>query len=235
MIAGDRCTRACGFCAVTTAKPFALEADEPARVAEATQRLRLRHVVITAVARDDLADGGADHFRRTIEAVRALNPATVIEVLTPDFNAREAAIDAVLAANPHIFNHNLETVRRLTPAVRSRATYDRSLNVLGTVKSKRNGAIYTKSGLMLGLGETEEELFTALADLRRAGCDLLTLGQYLQPTLKHLPVVEFVTPEKFAEYGARAREMGFQHVASAPMVRSSYHADEFTLPVSAMQ
>ena len=235
MIAGDRCTRACGFCAVTTAKPFTLEPDEPARVAEATQRLRLRHVVITAVARDDLADGGADHFRRTIEAVRALNPATVIEVLTPDFNARETAIDAVLAANPHIFNHNLETVRRLTPAVRSRATYDRSLSVLGTVKSKRNGKIYTKSGLMVGLGETEEESFTALADLRRVGCDLLTLGQYLQPTFKHLPVVEFVTPEKFAEYGARAREMGFQHVASAPMVRSSYHADEFTLPVSAMQ
>ena len=198
MIGGDRCTRACGFCAVTTAKPFPLEADEPARVAEATQRLRLRHVVITAVARDDLADGGADHFRRTIEAVRALSPQTVIEVLTPDFNARDAAIDTVLAARPHIFNHNLETVRRLTPAVRSRATYDRSLSVLGKVKAKRGGTIYTKSGLMLGLGETEEELFTALADLRRVGCDLLTLGQYLQPTLKHLPVVEFVTPEKFA-------------------------------------
>jgi lipoic acid synthetase len=210
-----------------------LEADEPARVAEATQRLRLRHVVITGVARDDLADGGADHFRRTIEAVRALNPATVIEVLTPDFNARETAIDAVLAANPHIFNHNLETVRRLTPAVRSRATYDRSLSVLGLVKAKRDGTVYTKSGLMLGLGETEEELFTALADLRRVGCDLLTLGQYLQPTLKHLPVVEFLTPEKFAEYGARAREMGFRHVASAPMVRSSYHADEVALPAAA--
>jgi lipoic acid synthetase len=229
MIGGDRCTRACGFCAVTTAKPFALDTDEPARVAEATHRLRLRHVVITAVARDDLADGGADHFRRTIEAVRALNPATVIEVLTPDFNAREAAIDAVLAANPHIFNHNLETVRRLTPAVRSRATYDRSLSVLALVKAKCDGKMYTKSGLMLGLGETEEEMFVALADLRRVGCDLLTLGQYLQPTLKHLPVVEFVTPEKFAEYGARAREMGFRHVASAPMVRSSYHADEVTL------
>ena len=182
------------------------------------------------VARDDLADGGADHFRRTIEAVRALNPATVIEVLTPDFNAREAAIERVLAARPHIFNHNLETVRRLTPAVRSRATYDRSLSVLGQVKAKRGGTIYTKSGLMLGLGETEAELFTALADLRRVGCDLLTLGQYLQPTLKHLPVVEFVTPEKFAEYGARARQMGFLHVASAPMVRSSYHADEVALP-----
>ena len=235
MIGGDRCTRACGFCAVTTAKPFALDADEPARVAEATCRLRLRHLVITAVARDDLPDGGADHFRRTIEAVRARNPATVIEVLTPDFNAREAAIDTVIAAQPHIFNHNLETVRRLTPAVRSRATYDRSLSVLGLVKAKCDGTIYTKSGLMLGLGEAEEELFTALADLRRVGCDLLTLGQYLQPTLKHLPVVEFVTPEKFAQYGARAREMGFRHVASAPMVRSSYHADEFTLSASGMQ
>ena len=136
MIGGDRCTRACGFCAVTTAKPLALDADEPARVAEATRRLRLRHVVITAVARDDLADGGADHFRRTIEAVRALSPDTVIEVLTPDFNARDGAIDTVLAARPHIFNHNLETVRRLTPAVRSRATYDRSLSVLGQVKAK---------------------------------------------------------------------------------------------------
>ncbi len=231
MIAGDRCTRACRFCAVTTAKPLTLEADEPARVAEATRRLRLRHVVITAVARDDLADGGAEHFLRTIEAVRALNPATVIEVLTPDFNARAAAIDRVLAARPHIFNHNLETVRRLTPSVRSRATYDRSLSVLQQVKTKAGGAIYTKSGLMLGLGETEEELFTALADLRGVGCDLLTLGQYLQPTLKHLPVAEFVTPEKFAEYGERARAMGFLHVASAPMVRSSYHADDFKLPV----
>ncbi len=234
MIGGDRCTRACGFCAVTTAKPLPLEADEPARVAEATRRLRLRHVVITGVARDDLADGGVEHFRRTIEAVRALSPQTVIEVLTPDFNARDAAIDAVLAARPHVFNHNLETVRRLTPAVRSRATYDRSLAVLSKVKAKGGSTLYTKSGLMLGLGETEEELDTALADLRSVGCDLLTLGQYLQPTLRHLPVVEFVTPEKFAAYGARAREMGFVHVASAPMVRSSYHADEFTLPASAV-
>jgi lipoic acid synthetase len=234
MIGGDRCTRACRFCAVTTAKPFPLEADEPARVAEATRRLRLRHVVITAVARDDLADGGAEHFRRTIEAVRASSTQTVIEVLTPDFNARDAAIDAVLAARPHIFNHNLETVRRLTPAVRSRATYDRSLAVLSKVKAKGARNVFTKSGLMLGLGETEEELNTALADLRRVGCDLLTLGQYLQPTLRHLPVVEFVTPEKFAAYGARARELGFVHVASAPMVRSSYHADEFTLPASAV-
>jgi len=228
MIAGDRCTRACGFCAVSTAKPFALETDEPARVAEATRRMRLKHVVITAVARDDLADGGAAHFRKTIEAVRALNPNTVIEVLTPDFNDRDASIDLVLAANPHVFNHNLETVRRLTASVRSRATYDRSLSVLGKVKAKRMDAIYTKSGLMLGLGETEEELFTAMGDLRAVGCDILTLGQYLQPTLRHLPVIEFVRPERFTQYGEQARQMGFVHVASGPMVRSSYHADEFT-------
>ena len=230
MIGGDRCTRACGFCAVNTAKPLALEADEPARVAEAVRRLQLRHLVLTAVARDDLPDGGADHFRRTIEAVRAVSPRTVIEVLTPDFNAREAALDTVISARPQIFNHNLETVRRLTPTVRFRATYERSLFVLQRVKAKAGATVYTKSGLMLGLGESEEELFATLADLRRAGCDLLTLGQYLQPTLRHLPVVEFIPPEKFAEYGARARALGFRHVASAPMVRSSYHADEFTLP-----
>lgn len=226
MIGGDRCTRACGFCAVSTAKPLALEGDEPARVAEAARRMRLRHVVITAVARDDLADGGADHFRRTIEAVRALNPGIVIEVLTPDFNDRDGAIDTVLAARPEIFNHNLETVRRLTPSVRSRATYDRSLNVLRKVKARVGEAMYTKSGLMLGLGETEAELFAAMADLRGTGCEILTLGQYLQPTLHHLAVVEFVSPERFEAYGRRAREMGFVHVASGPMVRSSYHADE---------
>jgi len=230
MIAGDRCTRACGFCAVTTAKPFPLEADEPQRVAEATRRMRLRHVVITAVARDDLRDGGAEHFRRTIESVRALNPEIVIEVLVPDFNDSDSAIDAVLSVRPHIFNHNLETVRRLTPSVRSRATYDRSLSVLQKAKAKAGEAIHTKSGIMLGLGETEDEHFAALQDLRRVGCDILTLGQYLQPTIKHLPVNEFVTPEKFQEYGERAREMGFVHVASGPMVRSSYHADEFRLP-----
>jgi lipoic acid synthetase len=227
MIAGDRCTRACGFCAVSTAKPFALEADEPARVAEATRRMGLKHVVITAVARDDLKDGGADHFRQTIESVRALNPKIVIEVLTPDFNDSDEAIDKVLAARPHIFNHNLETVRRLTPAVRSRATYERSLNVLRKVKAKAGGDIFTKSGLMLGLGEREDELFVAMDDLRTAGCDILTLGQYLQPTLRHLPVAEYVSPERFDAYGKRAEGMGFVHVASGPMVRSSYHADEF--------
>jgi len=230
MIGGDRCTRACGFCAVTTAKPLALEADEPMRVAEATRRMRLRHVVITAVARDDLPDGGADHFRQTIEAVRELNPDIVIEVLTPDFLDRDEAIETVLKASPHIFNHNLETVRRLTPAVRSRATYDRSLNVLRKVKMKRGDDTYTKSGLMLGLGEAEEEVLTTMRDLRSAGCDILTLGQYLQPTLRHLPVAEFVPPAKFDAYGDCARAFGFVHVASGPLVRSSYHADEFNLP-----
>jgi lipoic acid synthetase len=231
MIAGDRCTRACGFCAVSTAKPLALEADEPARVAEATRRMKLKHVVITAVARDDLKDGGAEHFRQTIEKVRELNPGIVIEVLVPDFLDNDVAIENVLAANPHIYNHNLETVRRLTPSVRHRATYDRSLSVLKKVKEKRGDTIYTKSGVMLGLGETEEELLQALRDLRASNCDLLTLGQYLQPSLKHLPVVEFVTPAKFAEYKIAAEEMGFVHVASGPMVRSSYHADEFSLPL----
>jgi lipoic acid synthetase len=232
MIAGDRCTRACGFCAVSTAKPLALEADEPARVAEATRRMKLKHVVITAVARDDLQDGGAEHFRQTIDAVRKLNPGIVIEVLVPDFLDNDVAIENVLAANPHIYNHNLETVRRLTPSVRHRATYDRSLTVLKKVKAKRGDTIYTKSGVMLGLGETEEELLQAMQDLRASNCDILTLGQYLQPSLKHLPVIEFVRPEKFAEYKVRAEEMGFVHVASGPMVRSSYHADEFSLPVT---
>lgn len=227
MIAGDRCTRACQFCAVSTAKPLPLEADEPMRVAEATRRMGLKHVVITAVARDDMADGGADHFRQTIEAVRKLSPGVVIEVLTPDFLDKDDAIEAVLSANPHIFNHNLETVRRLTPDVRHRATYDRSLSVLQKVKARRGSSIYTKSGMMLGLGEREDEVLVAMEDLRKVGCDILTLGQYLQPTLKHLPVTEFVTPEKFAELGGRARQMGFVHVASGPMVRSSYHADEF--------
>jgi lipoic acid synthetase len=212
---------------VSTAKPFPLEADEPVRVAEATRRMKLKHVVITAVARDDLADGGADHFRRTIEAVREMNPGIVIEVLVPDFNEKDFAIEMVLSARPEIFNHNLETVRRLTPEVRSRAMYDRSLSVLKKVKERSAGEVYTKSGIMLGLGETEAELFDAMRDLRSADCDILTLGQYLQPTLKHLPVAAFVTPEKFREYGLAAEVMGFTHVASGPMVRSSYHADEF--------
>jgi lipoyl synthase len=192
----------------------------------------LNHVVITAVARDDLKDGGADHFRKTIESVRELNPGIVVEVLVPDFNDNDAAIQVVIDAAPEIFNHNLETVRRLTPTVRSRATYDRSLTVLGKVKARCGDRIYTKSGIMLGLGETEIELYTAMQDLRAVGCDILTLGQYLQPTRDHLPVVEYVHPDQFAKHGAVAREMGFVHVASGPMVRSSYHADEFHPPAN---
>jgi lipoic acid synthetase len=228
MIAGDRCTRACGFCAVSTAKPFPLEPDEPERVAEATRRMKLKHVVITAVARDDLADGGAEHFRQTIRKVREQNPGIIIEVLVPDFNEKDSAIDLVLSAKPEIFNHNLETVRRLTPSVRSRATYERSLNVLKKVKQRTGETIFTKSGIMLGLGETEAELVESMQDLRAVDCDILTLGQYLQPTLKHLPVIEFVSPERFKWYGSIAQDLGFVHVASGPMVRSSYHADEFS-------
>ena len=230
MIAGDRCTRACGFCAVSTAKPLALEQDEPQRVAEATRRMGLKHVVITAVARDDLADGGAAHFQRTIEAVRALNPGIVIEVLTPDFLDRDEAIDSVLAARPEVFNHNLETVRRLTPSVRHRATYDRSLRVLAKVKDRLGNEVHTKSGLMLGLGETREEVVEAMRDLRRAGCDILTLGQYLQPTLRHLPVVDFIPPAIFEALRQEGEALGFTHVAAGPLVRSSYHADEFSPP-----
>jgi lipoyl synthase len=226
MIAGDRCTRACGFCAVSTAKPFALEADEPQRVAEAVRRMRLKHIVITAVARDDLADGGAEHFAQTIRAVRALDPEIVIEVLTPDFNGKEPALASVAGAQPDIFNHNLETVERLTPFVRSRAKYRLSLSVLRRMKEIDPAAV-TKSGLMLGLGETESELFQAMDDLRDARVQVLTLGQYLRPTPQHLPVVEYVRPETFAFYKEVAERKGFEYVASGPLVRSSYHAADY--------
>lgn len=235
MIAGDRCTRACAFCAVSTAKPLPLDQDEPNRVAEAVRRMRLKHVVITAVARDDLQDGGSGHFANVISAVRNASPTTAIEVLTPDFNGKDVAIETVIAARPHIFNHNLETIRRLTPEVRSRATYDRSLDVLRHVKLRAGSSMYTKSGLMLGLGESTDELYQALSDLRAAGCDILTLGQYLQPTIKHLPVHRFVNPDEFAQHAALAKRMGFVHVASGAMVRSSYHADEFQIPASTTQ
>lgn len=227
MIGGDHCTRACGFCAVTTAKPLPLDPAEPFRVAEAARRMTLRHAVITAVARDDVPDGGAEHFRQTIEAVRQMNPGIFIEVLVPDFLDKDAAIETVLAANPEIFNHNLETVRRLTPTVRHRATYDRSLSVLRKVKEKRGQTMFTKSGMMLGLGEKPEEVLESMADLRRVACDNLTLGQYLQPTVKHLPVIEYIRPEQFVFYARKAQELGFLHIASGPLVRSSYHADEF--------
>jgi lipoic acid synthetase len=226
MIAGERCTRACGFCAVSTAKPFPLEEDEPQRVAEAVRRLKLKHVVITAVARDDLKDGGANHFARTIAAVREMDPSIIIEVLVPDFHAQDSCIQTVLDAAPEIFNHNMETVERLTPAVRSRAKYRTSLQVLKRAK-ELSPKVVTKSGVMLGLGETETELFQAMDDLREIGCQVLTLGQYLRPTPNHLPVVEYIHPEQFEFFGGIARNKGFEHVASGPLVRSSYHAADF--------
>ena len=226
MIAGDRCTRACGFCAVSTAKPFALEQDEPQRVAEAVMRMKLKHVVITAVARDDMADGGALHFAQTIEAIRERDAAIIIEVLVPDFNGKDDSLRTVLAAAPHIFNHNLETVERLTPVVRSRAKYKLSLEFLRRAKELRPESV-TKSGLMLGLGETETEIFQAMDDLRDHGVEVLTMGQYLRPTPQHLPVVEYIRPEVFDLYGEIARKKGFTHVASGPLVRSSYHAADF--------
>ncbi|MGB8170473.1 MAG: lipoyl synthase [Chthoniobacteraceae bacterium] len=227
MIAGERCTRACGFCAVTTAKPFALEEDEPERVAEAVKRMKLKHVVITAVARDDLKDGGAEHFARVIEAVRAATPAMVIEVLTPDFHAKEECLQMIAAARPHIFNHNVETVERLTPLVRSRAKYRLSLQVLRRMKEIAPECA-TKSGIMLGLGETESEIFQTMDDLREAGVQALTMGQYLRPSPQHLPVVEYVHPDTFKLYKEIAERKGFGHVASGPLVRSSYHAADFT-------
>lgn len=226
MIAGERCTRACGFCAVTTAKPFALDPDEPERVAEAVMRMKLRHAVITAVARDDIPDGGALHFARTIEAIRARDASIVIEVLVPDFNGKDDSLHTVLDAAPHVFNHNLETVERLTPLVRSRAKYRLSLDVLKRAKAARPDT-FTKSGLMLGLGETEIEIFQAMDDLREHDVQVLTLGQYLRPTPQHLPVVEFIRPETFDLYGDIARLKGFLHVSSGPLVRSSYHAGDF--------
>jgi lipoic acid synthetase len=226
MIAGERCTRACGFCAVTTAKPFALEIDEPERVAEAVKRMKLKHVVVTAVARDDLKDGGAEHFARTIEAIRAAQPEIAIEVLTPDFHAKEECLRVVADAKPHIFNHNVETVERLTPLVRSRAKYRVSLQVLRQMKEIAP-EIVTKSGIMLGLGETEPEIFQTMDDLREAGVQVLTMGQYLRPTPQHLPVVEYVHPDTFKLYQEIAEKKGFEHVASGPLVRSSYHAADF--------
>jgi lipoyl synthase len=226
MVLGNVCTRPCGFCSVHKGAPEVLEDDEPARVAEAAHRLGLRHVVITSVTRDDLPDGGADHFRRCILAVRERTGAAV-EVLTPDFMGDLTAVDTVLSAVPEVYNHNMETVPRLYKKVRGRASYQRSLDLLAHVKG-RSPATVTKSGLMLGLGETFEELFEVLADLRAVMCDTLTLGQYLAPTLKHIPVARYVPPEEFDSHAVLARTMGFRKVTAGPFVRSSYHADEMT-------
>jgi lipoic acid synthetase len=227
MILGDICTRPCGFCAVQRGHPEAVVADEPDRLAEACARLGLRHVVITSVTRDDLPDGGAEHFRRCILEVRARTGATV-EALTPDFDGDSTAIDCVLSAAPEVFNHNLETVARLQQHVRRKSQYEVSLKVLAHAKRRRPD-LRTKSGLMLGLGETIEETIETLADLRSIGCDFVTLGQYLQPSPRHLPVVRYLAPDEFNELGRLARALGFARVASGPFVRSSYHADEMAL------
>jgi lipoic acid synthetase len=223
MILGNVCTRPCGFCAVSRGRPDDLEDDEPDRVAEAARRMELKHVVITSVTRDDLADQGAEHFYRCVTAVREKTGASV-EVLTPDFVGLPEAVDRVVDAAPDVFNHNTETVARLYRRVRGpKSDYRWTLELLRRVR-QRNPRVRTKSGLMLGLGETRQELFDVLADLREYGCDFLTLGQYLQPTSRSLPVDRYVTPEEFDELGQAAKQMGFLKVASGPFVRSSYHA-----------
>ncbi|MGA9115199.1 MAG: lipoyl synthase [Bacteroidota bacterium] len=222
MILGDVCTRSCGFCAVKTGRPGEVDAEEPRRVAEAVRLMGVRYAVVTSVTRDDLPDGGAGLFAKTIGEIRRLNPGVRIEVLIPDFRGSEAALETVAAARPDVLNHNVETVPRLYPSVRPRARYERSLEVLA-MASRRGMA--AKSGLMLGLGETREEVVDVLRDLRGAGCSLVTLGQYLQPTKAHLPVERFLSPGEFRALGETALEMGFAHAASGPLVRSSYHAE----------
>ena len=224
MIGGNVCTRPCGFCSVPKGKTERLELDEPERVAEAAARLGLKYVVLTSVTRDDLPDGGADHWYRTVLAVRELTGAQV-EVLTPDFLGNRKAISRVIESRPDVFNHNTETVPRLYHRVRRNAEYQRTLNLLKQIKDEVPD-MPTKSGLMLGLGETREELLDVFADLRGVGCDMLTLGQYLQPTPDHLPVERYVPPDEFDEVGELARKLGFSMVASGPFVRSSYHAGE---------
>ena len=231
MILGSRCTRDCRFCAVEHGPPEPVRADEPQAVAEAAARLNLRHVVVTSVTRDDLADGGAGHFARAIAALRARLPQAAIEVLTPDFQGDRAAIAAVVDARPDVFNHNVETVPRLYPALRPQADYARSLEVLRYARQRAASAdsagsrrLFTKSGLMVGCGETGQELSAVLRDLRAVGCDVVTIGQYLSPSTGHHPVARFVPPEEFDRYEAEARALGFLAVASGPFVRSSYNA-----------
>ena len=224
MIMGDTCTRACSFCNVATGLPRPLEADEPQRVADAVAKLGLKHVVVTSVDRDDLPDGGAEHFARTIRAIRAAAPGTTVEVLTPDFLRKDGALEVVVEARPDVFNHNLETVPRLYPTIRPGARYYHSLRLLDRVK-QLDPSIFTKSGLMVGLGEERIEVLQVMDDLRSAEVDFLTIGQYLQPTVKHAAVDRFVTPEEFEDYARLARGKGFLLVSATPLTRSSYHAD----------
>ena len=223
MILGDICTRGCRFCATKTGIPLAPDASEPEKVAESVRLMGLRHVVVTSVTRDDLPDGGAQHWAATVEAIRRKNPDATIELLIPDLDARADLIEIVAASKPDIIGHNIETVERLTPLVRSRAKYRTSLRTLEII-SKQMGAV-SKSGLMVGLGESDDEVLQTLRDLRDVGVEIVTLGQYLRPSLEHYPVAAYITPEKFEWYRLQALEMGFSYCASAPMVRSSYLAD----------
>src|SRR4051812_38021693 len=224
MLMGDTCTRACAFCNVKTGMPGALDPNEPEHIAEATFKLGLRHVVVTSVDRDDLADGGAEHFAETIRAIRAAAPGTTIEVLTPDFLRKDGALEVVVAARPDVFNHNLETVPKLYPTIRPGARYYHSLRLLDRVK-QLDPTIFTKSGVMVGLGEQRIEVLQVMDDLRCAEVDFLTIGQYLQPSVKHAAVDRFVTPDEFEDYARMARSKGFLLVSATPLTRSSYHAD----------
>ena len=223
MILGDVCTRGCRYCAVTKGAPLPLDTDEPQRIAAAAETLGLRHVVITSVTRDDLPDGGAAHFASTIEAIRSRLPQSTIEVLIPDFRGSESALQAVIDARPDILNHNVETVPALYPTVRPQASFARSLELLRRVKQ---AGLHSKTGFMVGLGETRDEVLSLMDALIGVGCDMLTIGQYLQPSREHLPVSAFITPAQFEEYRQIALEKGFRFVASGPLVRSSYHAAE---------
>jgi lipoic acid synthetase len=223
MILGNICTRSCGFCAVQTGRPEPADEFEPGRVANSVKLMGVKHAVITSVDRDDLKDGGAEIWAQTVRAIRHQSPGTTLETLIPDFAGKWENLQLIIDVAPEIVSHNLETVRRLTKQVRIQAKYDRSLEVLFRLKK---GGMRTKSGVMLGLGETDEEILETMTDLRSVGVDILTLGQYLQPTPKHLPIQEFITPERFDKYGQLGREMGFRYVESGPLVRSSYHAEK---------
>ena len=223
LILGDICTRRCHYCAVTTGRPLELDREEPLRVAQAVQALGLRHAVITSVNRDELEDGGAAIFAETIRQIRRLTPTCAVEVLIPDFEGNEPALASVLAEKPDILNHNIETVRRLFPSIRPQGKYDRSITLLN--RAKRMGA-RTKSGLIVGMGETAEEVREVMRDLRAVGCDIMTIGQYLQPTKQHLSVTRFYHPDEFATFKAEGLALGFSHVESGPLVRSSYHAEQ---------
>lgn len=227
MVCGEVCTRACGFCATRTARPKPLDPEEPQKVADAVARMNLNHTVVTMVTRDDLKDGAAGHIAATIRAIRQASPHTIIEVLTSDFNGNEEALSTVMDARPHIFNHNIETVERLTPLVRFRAQYRRSLHILQRAKEMAPGKVVTKSGIMLGLGETREEIEKAMDDLLAHGVTVLTMGQYLRPSARHLPVIDYIRPEIFGELREVALGKGFRHVASGPLIRSSHHDANF--------